>query len=136
VTTVRSINGWLAVSWAVVVLSLLTVRWLDIAALSRVLSVRVVVLFTILLIVVSMARDQLFRQLVLLSLAACLLASTAVVVWWDLPFSDREFLMELVVPSTGYAVLGLFAARVAGSFLGERIGHPYHCECGSLDPPV
>ena len=129
----RSLDKWLAGSWALVVLGLLTVRWFDVTALGRVLSVRAVMLLTILLAVVSMARDPLFRPLLLLAFAASLLMLGVTVVWFDPPFSDRELIMESAVPSMGYAVLGLWTAKAVSSSMGEKIGHPTHCDCGSLD---
>jgi len=135
-TSLRSLDRWFAISWALVVLSLLVVRWLDITALSRVLTVRAAVVFTILLAVMSMARDVLFRLLLPLALAASLLTAVAAVVLFDLPFADGEFVLEIVVPSTGYVVLGLMAARLVAAALGEVIGHPYDCACSSINPPV
>ena len=49
----RSLDRWLAISWALVVVIVLIVRWLDVAAPSRVLSVGMVVAFTIPLAVLS-----------------------------------------------------------------------------------
>lgn len=127
-TTLRSLDRWSVISWALVVVSLLVVRWLDITALGRVLSVRAVVVFTILLAVMSIARDPLLRQLLPLAMVASLLMAAAAVVWFDLPL-DGELVFEFVVPSTGYVVLGLMAARTVVAALGEAIGHPYDCEC-------
>ena len=62
----------LEVWWVLMILGLLTVRRFDVTALGRVISMRAVVLLTILLAVVSMARDPMFRQLLLLALAASL----------------------------------------------------------------
>lgn len=111
---------------------LLIVRWLDIAAPNRVLSVRVVVVFTILLAGLSMARDPVFRQLLPLAVASALMAA-AVVAWFDPPIVDDGLILEFVVPSTGYVVLGLMAARIVAATLGEAIGHPYDCECSSTN---
>lgn len=135
-TTLRSLDRWSVISWALVVVSLMIVRWLDIAALGRVLSVRAVVVFTILLAVMSIARDPLFRQLLPLAMVASLLMAAAAVVWFDLPLVDGELVLELVVPSTGYVILGLMAARIVVAALGEAIGHPYDCECNSTNPPA
>jgi hypothetical protein len=134
-TTLRSLDRWLAISWGLVVVSLLIVRWLDITALSRVLSVRTVVVFTILLAVMSMARDLLFRQLLLFAVLASLMAVAAVVRFHP-PFVDGELILEFVVPSTGYLVMALMAARIVAAALGEAIGHPYECECISTNPPA
>lgn len=134
-TTLRSLDRWLSISWGLVVVSLLIVRWLDITAPSRVLSVRAVVVFTILLAVMSMAQDPLFRQLLLLAVPASLMA-VAAVVWFHPPFGDGELILEFVVPSTGYVVMALMAARIVAAALGEAIGHPYDCECSSTNPPA
>ena len=134
-TTLRSLDRWLAISWGLVVVSLLIVRWSDITALSRVLSVRTVVVFTILLAVMSMARDPLFRQLLPFAVLASL-AAVAAVVWFEPPFVDGELILEFVLPFTGYVVLGLMAAKIVAAALGEAIGHPYDCECSSTNPPA
>lgn len=131
----RSLDRWLAISWALVVVILLIVRWLDVTAPSRVLSVRVVVVFTILLAVLSMARDPVFRQLLPLAVASALMAA-AVVAWFDPRIVDDGLILEFVVPSTGYVVLGLMAARIVAAALGEAIGHPYDCECSATNPPA
>jgi len=134
-SSLRSLDTWFAISWALVVLSMLIVRWLDITALSRVLTVRAAVVFTILLAVMSMARDPLLRLLLPLALAASLLTA-ATVVLFQLPALEGELILELVLPSTGYAVLGLTAARLVVAALGEAIGHPDYCGCSSINPPV
>lgn len=133
-TSRRALDGWLAISWAFVVVILLIVRWLDIAAPNRALSVRVVVVFTILVAVLSMARDPVFRELLPLAVASALMAA-AVVALFDPPL-DGGLIMELVVPSTGYVVVGLMAARIVAAALGEAIGHPYDCECNATNPPA
>ncbi len=134
--TLRSLDRWSVISWALVVVNLLIVRWLDITALGRVLSVRAVVIFTILLAVMSLARDPLYRQLLPLAMLVSLLMAAAAVVWFDLPLIDGEPVLELVVPSIGYVVLGLMAARTVVAALGEAIGHPYDCECNSTNSPA
>lgn len=133
-TSRRALDSWLAISWAFVVVILLIVRWLDIAAPSRVLSVRVVVVFTILVAVLSMARDPVFRVLLPLAVASVLMAAAVVALFH--PPLDGGLISELVVPSTGYVVMGLMAARIVAAALGEAIGHPYDCECNATNPPA